>query len=40
VAQFFERIDTLGQAHEDDERAQELLGALYDYAEQITPTRG
>lgn len=40
VAQFFERIDALGQAHEDDERAQEILGALYDYAEQITPTRG
>ena len=39
VAQFFERIDTLGQAHEDDGRAQDILGALYDYAEQITPTR-
>jgi exodeoxyribonuclease I len=39
VAQFFERIDTLGQAHEEDERAQDILGALYDYAEHITPTR-
>ena len=39
VTQFFERIDALGQQHEDDEHAQEILGALYDYAEQITPVR-
>ncbi len=39
VAQFFERIDTLGQTHEEDVRVQDILGALYDYAEQITPTR-
>lgn len=35
--QFFERID---QLYEDaDERAEEILGALYDYAEHIVPTR-
>ncbi|MBO9685419.1 exodeoxyribonuclease I [Roseateles chitosanitabidus] len=36
---FFERIDTLGQAAEesDDERAQEILSALYEWAEQIAP---
>ena len=35
LADFFERIDTLSESA--DERAQELLGALYDYAEQIAP---
>ncbi|MFN3914119.1 MAG: exodeoxyribonuclease I [Aquabacterium sp.] len=35
---FFERIDQLGeQLADDDERGQEILGALYDYAEQIAP---
>jgi exodeoxyribonuclease-1 len=38
LAAFFERIDALGeQLPDDDERAQEILGALYDYAEQIAP---
>jgi len=38
LAAFAERIDELGQAlAEDDERGQEILGALYDYAEQIAP---
>ncbi|MGE5451738.1 MAG: exodeoxyribonuclease I [Acidobacteriota bacterium] len=38
LAQFFERIDTLSeQLSEDDERGQNILGALYDYAEQIAP---
>ena len=32
---FFEQIDTLGEAA--DERGQDILGALYDYAEQIAP---
>ena len=35
---FFERIDELGeQLQDDDERGQDILGALYDYAEQIAP---
>jgi len=35
---FFERIDTLGEGlAEDDERGQDILGALYDYAESIAP---
>ena len=35
---FFERIDALGeQLPDEDERAQNILGALYDYAEQIAP---
>ncbi|RZI81036.1 MAG: exodeoxyribonuclease I, partial [Rubrivivax sp.] len=36
---FFERIDALGEplAETDDERGQAILGALYDYAEQIAP---
>ncbi len=36
---FFERIDALGEplAESDDERGQAILGALYDYAEQIAP---
>ncbi|MDE2400577.1 MAG: exodeoxyribonuclease I [Burkholderiales bacterium] len=35
---FFERIDALGEALPDtDERGQDILGALYDYAEQIAP---
>ncbi|MDE2434093.1 MAG: exodeoxyribonuclease I [Burkholderiales bacterium] len=38
LAKFFERIDTLSeQLTDDDERAQDILGALYDYAEQIVP---
>ncbi|HEX4510919.1 MAG TPA: exodeoxyribonuclease I, partial [Burkholderiaceae bacterium] len=37
LAQYFERID---QLHETaDERGQEILAALYDYAEQIAPRR-
>ncbi|HEV8689683.1 MAG TPA: exodeoxyribonuclease I, partial [Ideonella sp.] len=35
LAQFFERLDTLAES--TDERGQEILGALYDYAEQIAP---
>jgi exodeoxyribonuclease-1 len=35
LAQFFERLDTLAEAADD--RGQEILGALYDYAEQIAP---
>jgi len=35
LAAFFERIDTLSE--NADERGQEILGALYDYAEQIAP---
>jgi len=37
VEQFFERIDQLSE--EADERAEDILGALYDYAEHITPMR-
>lgn len=39
LAAFFERIDALGEAAEtaEDERGQEILGALYDWAEQIAP---
>jgi exodeoxyribonuclease-1 len=38
LAAFFEKIDALGEAlAEDDERGQDILGALYDYAEQIAP---
>jgi len=38
LAAFFERIDALGEAlAEDDERGQDILGALYDYAESIAP---
>ncbi|QPF73452.1 exodeoxyribonuclease I [Roseateles sp. DAIF2] len=38
LATFFERIDALGEAlAEDDERGQDILGALYEYAEQIAP---
>jgi len=40
LTSFFERVDTLSQSMEDDERAQEILGALYDYAEQIAPELG
>lgn len=32
---YFERIDALGEAMAEDERAQEILGALYDYGEQL-----
>ena len=35
---FFERIDAL--AEQADERGQAILGALYDYAEQIAPSTG
>ena len=35
LSRFFERIDNLSDAA--DERGQEILGALYDYAEQIAP---
>lgn len=35
LAAFFERLDTLAETA--DERGQEILGALYDYAEQIAP---
>ena len=35
---FFERIDALSETlSEDDERGQDILGALYDYAEHIAP---
>ncbi len=37
VEQFFDRIDSLQESA--DERDEEILGALYDYAEQITPAR-
>jgi len=38
LAAFFERIDQLSeQLNEDDERAQDILGALYDHAEHIAP---
>ncbi|MFZ6690496.1 exodeoxyribonuclease I [Undibacterium sp. SXout20W] len=37
VEQFFEKIDQLSE--EADESAEDILGALYDYAEQITPMR-
>jgi exodeoxyribonuclease I len=36
VEQFFERIDALSETA--SERDEEILGALYDYAEAITPT--
>ena len=36
LSAFMERIDVLGESA-DDERSQEILGALYDYAEQIAP---
>ena len=37
LAAFFEQIDVLGE--EADERGQEILGALVDYATQIAPDR-
>lgn len=38
LAAFFERIDVLSeQLNDEDERGQDILGALYDYAEQIAP---
>jgi exodeoxyribonuclease I len=38
LSAFFERIDALSETlREDDERGQDILGALYDYAEQIAP---
>jgi len=38
---FFDQIDTLNESAEErgDERGQEILSALYDYAEQIAPER-
>ncbi len=36
IAQLFEQIDLL-QETADDERTQDILGALYDYAEMIAP---
>lgn len=36
IAQLFEQIDQL-QEDADDERTQDILGALYDYAEMIAP---
>ncbi len=36
IAQLFEQIDQLQEAA-DDERTQDILGALYDYAEMIAP---
>lgn len=36
LAQFFESIDRLGEAA-DDERTHDILGALYEYAEHIAP---
>jgi exodeoxyribonuclease-1 len=38
VEQLFTQIDELSETAED-ERSQEILGALYDYAEQIAPER-
>jgi exodeoxyribonuclease-1 len=35
LAAFFEQIDQLNESA--DERGQDILGALYDYAEQIAP---
>ena len=35
---FFEKIDTLSESA--DERGEEILGALYDYAESIAPPPG
>ena len=42
VARFLERVDELAEvaAERDDERAQMLLEALVDYAEQIAPSHG
>jgi len=39
LASYFEQIDALAEqaAEREDERAQELLEALYDYAEGIAP---
>jgi exodeoxyribonuclease-1 len=37
LPEFFERIDALQEAHAEDERASDILSALYDYAEQIAP---
>jgi len=41
LEQLFERIDTLAEAASErgDERAEGILGALYDYAEGIAPER-
>jgi exodeoxyribonuclease-1 len=36
IAQLFEQIDQM-QEQADDERTQDILGALYDYAEMIAP---
>ncbi|MDT7835640.1 exodeoxyribonuclease I [Aquabacterium sp. OR-4] len=40
VADFMARIDTLGEQAGEDERAQDILGALYDWAEAIAPEMG
>ena len=37
LAAFFEQIDVLGESA--DERGQDILGALVDYATQIAPER-
>jgi exodeoxyribonuclease-1 len=37
IEQLFAEIDALSE--DADERAEEILGALYDYAEAIAPTR-
>ena len=34
---YFDRIDALGESA--DERGEAILGALYEYAEQIAPER-
>jgi exodeoxyribonuclease-1 len=38
IEQLFAEIDALSETA--DERAEEILGALYDYAESIAPQRG
>ena len=37
IEQLFSEIDALSE--DADERAEEILGALYDYAESIAPSR-
>ncbi|HEX8784811.1 MAG TPA: exodeoxyribonuclease I, partial [Telluria sp.] len=37
IDQLFAEIDALSESA--DERAEEILGALYDYAEMIAPSR-
>jgi exodeoxyribonuclease-1 len=38
VEQLFTEIDQISETADDD-RTQEILGALYDYAEHIVPER-